>query len=188
MSKKFLILASLFLVGCGANIESPVVYFSNASSGPIKNIEVSWAKNNALTLAGLNPGDTRSQSFFISSDSQFFGSVYAVWHNSRGDRMSKNFNFRKENLPSMDDKTTYNYVQLYFDQEDIEVTTSDVADLTGKVRRMDQVMNKYHDDFLRSGVTANMCANNNLNVCQNSEASALISVKKKSTEFAPGSY
>lgn len=188
MSKFFLILSSLLLVGCGSTIESPVIYFSNASPASIRNIEVSWAKKESLTLAGLNPGDTRSQSFFISSDSKFFGPVYATWFNARGDRMSKNFNFKKENMPSIHDKTTYNYVQLYFDQEDIEITTSDSPDLTGKVRRMETVMNKYHDDFLRSGVTANMCANNNLNICQNSDISSLISVKKKQVDFFPGTY
>ena len=186
--KIFILLTTFFLVGCvGNDVESPVIYFSNASANPIKNIECNW-NGNLLSLVALNPGDSRSQSFFISSDSKFFGQVYATWYNSKGERLSKNFTFRKENLPSFADKTTYNYVQLYFDQEDIEVSTSDVADLTGKVRRMEQVMNKYHDDFLRSGVTANFCANNNFNVCQNASSSALIAVGKKQAVFAPGAY
>ncbi|NBV06728.1 MAG: hypothetical protein EBS06_05790 [Proteobacteria bacterium] len=186
MHKFFLVLIFTFLIGC-SSVESPVVYFSNASPNPIKNIECNW-NGNLLSLAALNPGDSRSQSFFISSDAKFFGPVYVTWYNAKGDRMSKNFNFRKENLPSIADKTTYNYVQFYFDQEDIEISSSDVVDLTGKVRRMEQVMNKYHDDFLHSGVKASLCANNNLNVCQAAESSALISVKKKQLEFAPGTY
>lgn len=187
MSKIFVIIAALFLVSCGANIESPVVYFSNASPEPVRNIECNW-NGNILSLGALNPGDTRSQSFFLTSDSKFFGPVYVVWYNDKGDRVSKNFNFKKENLPSIRDKTTYNYVQLYFDQFDIEVSTSDAADLTGKVRRMEQVMNKYHDDFIKSGVKANFCANNNMNVCQNADSSGLIAIKKRQTDIAPGTY
>ena len=189
MLKIFLILASLLLVGCSAdNIESPVIYFSNASPEPIKNIEVNWSQKNSLTLAALNPGDTRSQSFFISNESKFFSPVYVTWYNAKGERVSKNFNFRKENLPSINDKTTYNYVQLYFDQEDIEIITSDAADLTGKIRRMEQAMNKHHDSFIHSGTTANLCANNNLNICQNADSSALIAIKKKQFDPTQSSY
>jgi hypothetical protein len=174
------------LTSC-STVESPVIYLSNASPESVRNIECNW-NGNLLSLKGLNPGDTRSQSFFISSDSKFFGPIYATWYNAKGDRLSKSFNFKKENMPSISDKTYYNYVQLYFDQDDIEVMTSDVADLSGKVRRMEQVMNKYHDDFLKSGMTANMCANNNLNVCQNADSSSLITVKKKQVDITPGTY
>lgn len=186
MSKFFTLLAALILVGCGS-VESPVVYFSNASPDRIRNIECNWS-GNILSLAALNPGDTRSQSFVIGSKSKFFGPIYVTWYNAKGDRVSKNFNFKKENLPSIEDNDTYNYVQLYFDQEDIEVSSSDAADLTGKTRRMEQVMNKYHDDFLRSGVTANLCANSSLNVCQNSDNSSLIAVRRKQADLAPGTY
>lgn len=186
MLRVFVMLISLLLVGC-SSVESPVIYLSNASAQPIKNIECSW-NGNILGLGALNPGDTRSQSFFISDDAKFFGPVSVQWFDAKGERVLKSFNFKKENLPSIIDKTTYNYVQLYFDQEDIEIITSDVADLSGKVRRMEQVMNKYHDDFLRSGVTANFCANNDLNVCQNADNSGLIIVKKKQIESNPGTY
>ena len=191
MSKVFVILAALLLVGCSANIESPVIYLSNASPSLVKNIECNW-NGNILSLASLNPVDSRSQSFFINNNSKFFGPIYVTWYNSKNERVSKNFNFRKENLPSIEDKTTYNYVQLYFDQEDIEVTSSDAADLTGKIRRMEQVMNKYHDDFLKSGViTKSLCANNNMNICEAADSSALIAIGKRyhqAADFAPASY
>lgn len=187
MRKIFTIISVLLFTASCSSVESPVVYFSNASPEQVKNIECNW-NGNLLSLKALNPGDTRSQSFFISGDNRFFGPVYVTWFNAKGDRLSKNFNFKKENMPSISDKTYYSYIQLYFDQDDIEVMTSDVADLSGKVRRMEQMMNKYHDDFLKSGVTANFCANNNLNVCQNADSSALITIKKKQIEVTPGTY
>ncbi len=188
MSKIFIVLTCLVLVSCGSSIESPVLYFSDASPQPVKNIECNW-NGNILGLGALNPGDTRSHSFFISGgDSQFFGPVSINWINAKGDRVSKSFNFKKENMPSIKDKTTYNYVQLYFDQEDMEIITSDAADLSGKVRRMDQMMNKYHDDFLRSGVKASFCANNDMNICQNADNSGLIVIKRKQLEPTPGTF
>ncbi len=187
MKKFVLVLILLSVVSCAANLESPVLYLSNASSDRVRNIECNW-NGNLLTLAALNPGDTRSQSFFVRSDVEFFGPVVLSWYNGKGDRVSKSFNFKKENLPSINDKTLYNYVQLYLDQEDAEIVSSDIPDLTGKVRRMEQVMNRYHDEFIKSGVTANFCANNNMNICQNADNSGLIAVKKKQIELTPGAY
>lgn len=186
MSKALLVFTALLLFSC-SSVEGPVIYFSNASADPVKNIECVWAEKNSLSLGALNPGDTRSQSFFISGYSKFFGPVYITWSNARGERMSKNFNFKKENLPSIEDKTTYNYVQLYFDQNDIEVSSSDVVDLSGKVRRMEQVMNKYHDDYIaKRPRVESICANNTLGVCQNADSTSLISFKRKQVDYAPG--
>ncbi|MDX2083621.1 MAG: hypothetical protein SFV53_06525 [Rickettsiales bacterium] len=186
--KSLIIILAIFLIsGCAKNVESPVIYFSNASANPMRDIQCDW-NGNILSLKKLNPGDTRSRSFFISSNNKFFGPIYITWFNANGERNSKNFSFRKENLPSINDKTSYNYVQLYFDQVDVEVTSSDSADLNGKVRRMELLMNKYHDDFLRSGAKANFCANNDLNVCQNTDNSSLIAIKKKQADITPGTY
>jgi hypothetical protein len=191
MPKFFAIISALFLVSCSANIESPVIYFSNASPEIVKTIECNWS-GNILSLGALNPGDTRSQSFMMTGESKFFGPIYVTWYNAKGESVSKNFNFRKENLPSIHDKTTYNYVQLYFDQLDMEVSTSDAPDLTGKIRRMEEVMNKYHDDFLKRDMkSTNMCANNNMNVCRNADSSELIAIGVRhlnAADFAPASY
>lgn len=154
MSKIFLILISLLLVACGgATKESPVIYFSNASSSPIAKIKCNWAEKNELTLPVLNPGDSRSQSFYIKDDADFFGTVNISWSNSKGEKVVKEFNFREKHLPSMDDSTTYNYVQLYFDQEDIDVISSDSADLTGKTRRMDRLLTQYRDAYAQGHST-----------------------------------
>jgi hypothetical protein len=186
---QILIIISLLLLinSCSSTKESPVIYFSNVSPEIVKNIECSWNEN-TLSLASLNPGDTRSQSFYIDDNQDFFGPVYITWYNANNEKISKNFNFNKENLPSINDHTTYNYIQLYFDQSDIEVTSSDVADLTGKIRRMELIMNKYHDDFLKRGNATNVCANNDLNICPRAEESGLITIKKRYQDNNPGIY
>lgn len=155
MPKIFLILASLLLASCGGpSKESPVIYFSNASSAQITKIKCNWAGNNELTLPVLNPGDSRSQSFYTKKAADFFGTVNISWNNSKGEKVVKKFNFREKHLPSMDDNTTYNYIQLYFDQNDIDVVSSDSADLTGKTRRMDQRLAQYRDAYAQGSSTA----------------------------------
>lgn len=154
MSKIFLLLASLLLVSCGGSSkESPVIYFSNASPAQITKIKCNWAGNNELTLPILTPGDSRSQSFYTKKDADFFGTVNISWNNSKGEKVVKEFNFREKHLPSMGDSTTYNYIQLYFDQEDIDVVSSDSADLTGKTRRMDQRLTQYRDAYAQGHST-----------------------------------
>lgn len=154
MPRIFLILVSLLLVSCGgATKESPVIYFSNASQSPISKIKCNWAGNNELSLPTLNPGDSRSQSFYIKKDADFFGTINISWSNDKGEKVVKEFNFREKHLPSMGDTTTYNYVQLYFDQEDIDVVSSDSADLSGKTRRMDRLLTQYRDAYAQGHTT-----------------------------------
>lgn len=147
MLKKIIILANFFVISCaGVAHESPVIYFSNASSEPIKNIRCEWASN-VLTLPSLNPGDSRSQSFYINKVSHFFGLVKVSWVSEKGDEVKKEFFFHEKNLPSLADPTTYNYVQLYFDQSDLEIVSSDAPDLGGKTRRMDQLLSEYRNQY-----------------------------------------
>lgn len=150
MFKKFLILLSFFVASCStiASQESPVIYFSNASLDPIKNIHCEWADGNVLSLPLLNPGDSRSQSFYLKKSSAFFGLVKVSWISNAGENVSREFYFRENNLPSIDDHSTYNYVQIYFDQSDIEVVSSDAPDLSGKTRRMDALLLSYKNNYL----------------------------------------
>ena len=133
-----------------------MIYFSNASLKPIKNITCEWAKKHVLTLPDLNPGESRSQSFYIRGNSDFFGLVKISWTNSDDERISHEFFFRKKNLPSIMDRTTYNYVQLYFDQHFVEVTTSDAPDLSGKTAKMDQLLALYRDKYAEGDTEDNI--------------------------------
>lgn len=172
MAKVFLILTSLLLVSCASLKESPVIYFSNASNAPIKNIQCTWAEKNVLSLPVLNPGDSRSLSFYIRGDSAFFGLINVSWDNGHGEKMTKSFFFRKENMPSIFDPTTYNYVQLYFDQFDVEVVSSDAPDLGGKVRRMERLLAHYSSEYK--------------NVAGSVPQTSLISIQPKKDNTLPG--
>lgn len=149
MFKKIsLTLVVLFLGACAVVSKprtSPVIYFSNASEKPLTNIHAIWAKENILTLSRLDPGDTRSQSFEISSDDDFFGLVRISWTNGEGEGVSREFYFRTNNLPSIDDSSTYNYVQIYLEQNNFEVMSSDAADLESKTHRRDAMLKAYKE-------------------------------------------
>lgn len=151
MKKIFFVLVSLFLVSCGSHKESPVIYFSNASLAPINDIKCSWAKKNVLGLPRLNPGESRSQSFYMNSNSDFFGNIAISWRNNNGERISREINFQPNNLPSISDSTTYNFIQIYLDQDELEIATSDAPDLSGKTRKMDRLLTKYQEAYKQSG-------------------------------------
>jgi hypothetical protein len=128
--------------------ESPVIYFSNSSPELIKNIQCNWVQKNVLSLSALNPGNSRSQSFYIKKNSDFFGLVSMSWDNASGERVKKEFRFRETNLPSMADSTTYNYVQFYIDQNDLEIVTSDAPDIGGKMQKMEKILSASRDQYL----------------------------------------
>ena len=151
MKKIFFVLVSLFLVSCGSHKESPAIYFSNLSASPISDIKCDWAKKNVLGLPRLNPGESRSQSFYINSNSDFFGNIAISWRNNNGERISREINFQPNNLPSISDSTTYNFIQIYLDQDELEITTSDSPDLSGKTRKMDRLLAKYQEAYKQSG-------------------------------------
>lgn len=135
------IILGFLLFSCAAKkIESPVIYLSNASLDPIKNIECNWAGQNLLTLPILEAGDSRSQSFYLANSQEFFGLVVLSWRNKDGEKLTREFYFRQNNLPSIDDHTTYNYVQFYLDQEEMEIVGSDAPDLAGKTRKMERLL------------------------------------------------
>lgn len=153
MFKKILILCALLASSCSMTptLESPVIYFSNASHAPIKDIRCDWVNNTSLTLPALIPGDSRSQSFYMRSAANFFGLVKVSWTNDSGDRVTREFYFRENSLPSIKDHSTYNYVQIYFDQNDLEVISSDAPDLSGKTVRMDRLLAAYKAQY-KSGI------------------------------------
>jgi hypothetical protein len=148
--KTIFILIGFAFFSCGELRESPVIYFSNASPAPIKSIEATWARKNVLTLSELNPGDSRSQSFYISSNSDFFGFIIVSWVNAAGDKITKKFFFKENNLPDIGDFTNYHYVQIYLDQEDLEIVTSASPDPSGKTRKMEALLGQYRDQFTRA--------------------------------------
>jgi hypothetical protein len=149
MFKKILILGAFLVSSCSTTptLESPVIYFSNASQSPIKNIRCNWVENTSLTLSELIPGDSRSQSFYMRKAANFFGLVKVTWTNDSGDNVTREFYFRENNMPSIKDHSTYSYAQIYFDQNDLEVISSDAPDLSGKTVKMDRILASYKSHY-----------------------------------------
>ena len=145
MHKILVVIISMMLFACSSNVKrySPTIYFSNASAKDITNIQSNWAGQKTLSLGKLLPGDTRSQTFELKSKEDFFGEVWVSWSNEKGERITREFLFNKNNLPSIDDQTTYSYVQFYLDQEEFEILSSDAPDLPGKIRKMDRLLRRY---------------------------------------------
>ncbi|MBL6664466.1 MAG: hypothetical protein ISQ34_01325 [Rickettsiales bacterium] len=141
MRSIFVAIISLLLVAsCSGRKESPVIYFSNISTQPISDITCIWVGNKKLTLPHLYPGDSRGQSFFINDNADFFGPVYISWRNQQGRKVIREFDFKKNNLPSIENERSYDYVQFYFEQDWMEIVSSDAPDLSYKMVRMDKIL------------------------------------------------
>lgn len=143
IQKIICVLIGVFLVSCARPLEGPTIYFSNASPKKITGIQSNWAGQNLLSLTHLSPGDTRSQTFKAGKMADFFGDIRVSWYNADGVRISREFRFSRNNLPSISDPTTYSYVQFYLEQEEFEIMSSDAPDLPGKIRKMDRLLQKY---------------------------------------------
>jgi hypothetical protein len=145
------------LASCSSPLKpGPMIYFSNSSPKPIKNIKCAWTKNHTLSLHQLLPGESRSMSFFIEKPSEFFGKVNVTWSNNDGEYMNREFYFREKHMPGINDKDEFNYVQIYLDQQDMELLSSDAADLTGRTQRMDALLAQYHHEYYNKNPNADM--------------------------------
>ena len=163
MLKILSVLALIILIGCGGTKhESLSVYFSNVSAGIISEIQCNWAGKNKLTLSALNPGDSRTQSF-VAATSDFFGPVSVSWKDETGNKMTKEFTFRAEDLPNISNHELYSYVQLYFSSDDLEVVSSDGVDINGKSRMMDRLLTKYRTEAAHRGIFE-ACVPNRINL------------------------
>lgn len=144
------VLGLFFLTSCTTTLrESPVIYISNASAKPLKNVKCEWASKHVLNLSVLNPGETRSQSFYIREEPEFFGLVRISWSNDDNKTIAREFFFRKVSLPSIEDRKTYNYVQLYIDQNYVDISTSDSPDIAGRTDQMDKMLSLYHNQYIK---------------------------------------
>jgi hypothetical protein len=151
-------LITLALSSCAAisKKESPVIYFSNSSPDLIKDIRCNWAGRHALTLSRLIPGESRSQSFYLEETNDFFGPIKISWQNGRGERLSHEFELMRKHLPGINEADSYNYIQIYFDQEGIEVASSDEVDLSNKNQRRDADLLRYNKNYVARHAITNM--------------------------------
>lgn len=163
MFRVFAALCFLVLVGCSHEKESPTIYFTNASLGIIKDVRCAWGEKNSLTLQGISPGDSRAKSFYIKRSSDFFGPKTVSWINPDNKKITKEFNFEKARLPSISEKRSFAYVQIYFLQDDIEVIGSDDNGADEKTRAREIEMAKNKKEAEERGIFA-ACVPNRINL------------------------
>ncbi len=117
----------LALISCANAYLSPIVRIQNSSpdGSEIKNIKVVW--NGYRLLKESGPYDVcnwgGSQSFGLKKKSDLYGPVHAEWQNAKGEKISKDFIFKKEDLTS--DPYHLSTIILFFTQTDVEYFTSD---------------------------------------------------------------
>ncbi len=150
---KYFIIIFLFIISCKTKIESPVIYISNNSGKPISKINCNLP-NHRISINSIDPGQTRSQSFYISGSKEFFGPIKCSWNNALNELMVNDFTLEKHHLPSFDNKTEYPYIQFFLGQNRYDILTSDEIDFLNKSRMFDEslkfnfrqaIVNKYNN-------------------------------------------
>jgi len=152
------ILTLIFLTSCMQEL-SPSVSFNNVSTKKIYNLKGTWGEYYLHGQDRLVPGGGASQNFAIDNKSDFFGPVHLEWENASGKKFTKDFVFKREELPTYllwdwqierlyreeyrrnelgtSSNKGYVRVQFYFDQEGVVYHTSDDPDF-------ETIHRKYH--------------------------------------------
>jgi hypothetical protein len=172
----FIFLALISLTSCSSTKESPAIYITNVTSGIVKNIDINWANHNHLNLQTISPGDSRAKSFILKKTKDFFGPVTVSWINGDGKKITKNFVFSENRLPSIKEKRMYSYIQVYLMLNNLEVIGSDDDDADNIVRAMDSMAHKNREEAQKRGIFA-ACIPNRINLynCPDVPSNALIS-------------
>lgn len=127
ISVTLLVICLLSSTSCAARLAPAIEITNNSSNGKVlKNIKVNWNGFNVLGVPDLGACSEATRFHYIKN---FFGPVHAEWENAKGKKLTKDFIFKKEDLPSYKKRgrkgSKYTYVTLYFTQSDMEYYTSD---------------------------------------------------------------
>ena len=139
-----MLIVALVISSCSSTYLSPSVKYRNSSldGNEIRNIKVIWNGYHLLKESGpynvCNWGG--GQSFGLKKRSDLFGSVHAEWQNAKGEKISKDFIFNKNDFPSFAKGEKYRpfeypYIILFFTQSDVEYYTSDNPNIKEIERR-----------------------------------------------------
>lgn len=163
--KKSLPLLSILILtnlvfSCSHPVSSPAIGMFNLSDNYIKNIEGTW---NGESLVGhmnvMEPGNNGSENFILKHPSDLFGPVHLEWENSSGQKIVKEFVFKKEQLPNFHNyrgsnpnhkfgRTTFDNIYLFFGQNDVEIFVErDGGDEPQEVKEKWKQANKFNDEY-----------------------------------------
>jgi hypothetical protein len=126
----FLIIVVFIINSCGS-IMSPAIKYKNSSKDGalISNIKVNWNRYHLLgrpTSFG-RCGGGGEQNFNLEWTSHLYGPVHIEWENAKGKKLTKDIIYRKQDFPTFTRRGPhkYQYIVLYFDQDDVEIYASD---------------------------------------------------------------
>jgi hypothetical protein len=130
MKKRSILLLVVFCLNLGGCLPklTPSIDYGNFSYGgrAIKNVKARFNKFYPFGASELGFCATNSQSHRIDSYSDLFGPVHIEWENAKGEKLTKDLMFTKEQLPSIKSRKPFlSSVYLYFTQSDVHLYTSD---------------------------------------------------------------
>jgi hypothetical protein len=134
MKKGSILLLVVFCLNLGGCLPTttPSIEYENVSRGGevIKNVKVKWDKVYPLGKSEMKFCGGLSQHQWIDRDSDFFGPVHIEWENAKGEKLTKDFLFTKDQLPGMKNRDkVHAFVEFYFTQDDVYLYTSDTPNL-----------------------------------------------------------
>jgi hypothetical protein len=127
--KLFLVFIITNTISCsqGYNALSPSIVIENASNDIIYHVHLSW--NDEVAFEGkkpteiefkLTPGSRSNFSFALKKKSHLYGPVRFEWINAKKEKIVKEIQFTKENLPDFDQKKLP-FVNFYLTQDDLKM-------------------------------------------------------------------
>jgi hypothetical protein len=138
-----------FISSCSARVSSPAVNIFNQSDDYIYNIKGRWNGYVFARWQERTPGINSSENFILEKESDLFGPVHLEWENAQGKKLTKEFEFKKEQMPNFH-KGKYGRGNIYFffTQEDVKmIVRTDGATLDIVDKDWD-LTNQIRDDYL----------------------------------------
>lgn len=126
--KKILIIFALFLLASCFPHSTPGIFFENCSYKNIYNVKVVWNGYHMRIPNKIGVGGSHSFNFYIKRKSQFFGPVNVEWKNADGEIITKNFEFKEEELQLPFNKLWYGIIKLEFVQNEVIHFTNQIPD------------------------------------------------------------
>ncbi len=171
LPKTLLVLFVLQSASCSGYKSSPRIWIFNFSDNYIKNAGGSWNGNRVLTLDKITPGGAPSQNLILKHQSDFFGPVCIEWENAAGQKIVKEFDFKKEQLPPTKNHN-FDHVFIFLTQDDLKlIARGQMEEESEELKNMWKQANKFSDDYQKICPKKYGCKLNNRAQDQSSKSS-----------------
>jgi hypothetical protein len=122
LRKVLFVLFCLNIFSCGRYMSSPSIWFFNMSDDYIYSTNGVW--NGYFVLGGseLEPGDIPSENLILKHQSDIFGPVRLQFTNAKGELITKDFIFTKDQLPNSR-YHNFDNIYIFLTQNGVELFT-----------------------------------------------------------------